>query len=58
MDEIFVRLVSRIVGIAPLQNTALPLTNRLYGSDKRKIENAMFDTRSTSNEIRKSRYEI
>jgi len=58
MDEIFVKLVSRIVGIALLQNTALPQINRLYGSEKRKIENAMFDTRSTSNENRESRYEI
>jgi hypothetical protein len=41
-----------------LQNTALPQKNRLYGSEKRKIENAMFDTRSTSNENRESRYEI
>ncbi len=58
MDEVFVKLVSRIVEIARLQNTALPQTNRPYGSEKRKIENEMFDTRSTSNEHRESRYEI
>ena len=61
MDEIFVKLASRSVEIARLQNTAPPLANRLYGSEKRKIENEMFDTRIavqvTSIENRDNRYD-